>query len=115
MNIEGLRNGYQEIDVTLAIEAAAPGTPLVQQEAAKDPDYFTIEGMRSHEYSIGIFIFLVAGVLVFAAIIGRFVWFAHKEKSDIRIGEKLMFLWIILGTIVAVGFGALQLLHGQLF
>lgn len=116
MDIEGLRSGLDSVDIQRAIDSVTPGIPIVQQEdTAKGPDYFTIEGMRSQEYSVGIFFFLVAGVIVFAAIIARFLWSARKEKSGLKIGEKLMFLWIILGTIVAVGFGALQLLHGQLF
>jgi hypothetical protein len=86
----------------------------VQAEGADDASYFTIEGMRGQEFSIGIFIFMLIGVLVFAAIILRFVWMARKE-SGLKTGEKIMFLWIIIGTIVAVIFGGLQLLQGRLF
>jgi hypothetical protein len=86
----------------------------VQSDGADAASRFTIEGMRGQEYSIGIFIFMLIGVLVFAAIILRFVWMASKE-SGLKTGEKIMFLWIIIGTIVAVIFGGLQLLQGRLF
>jgi len=86
----------------------------VQAGAADDSSYFTIEGMRGQEFSVGIFIFMLIGVLVFAAIILRFVWMARKE-SGLKTGEKIMFIWIIVGTIVAVIFGGLQLLQGRLF
>lgn len=86
----------------------------VQADGADEASYFTLEGMRGQEFSIGIFIFMLIGVLVFAAIILRFVWMASKE-SGLKTGEKIMFLWIIIGTIVAVIFGGLQLLQGRLF
>ncbi|MBK8163609.1 MAG: hypothetical protein IPK65_10875 [Gammaproteobacteria bacterium] len=91
-----------------------PWSAVVQAEDPDDSSYFTIEGMRGEEYSVGIFIFMLIGVLVFAGVILRFVWMAKKE-SGLKTGEKIMFLWIILGTIVAVIFGGLQLLHGRLF
>jgi len=86
----------------------------VQSGGADDSSYFTIEGMRGQEFSVGIFIFMLIGVLVFAAIILRFVWMARNE-SGLKTGEKIMFIWIIIGTIGAVIFGGLQLLQGRLF
>lgn len=91
-----------------------PWLAVVQSDGAGESSYFTIEGMRGQEFSVGIFIFMLTGVLVFAAIILRFVWMARKE-SGLKTGEKIMFLWIIIGTIVAVIFGGLQLLQGRLF
>lgn len=86
----------------------------VQSGEGGSSSYFTIEGMRGQEFSIGIFIFMLIGVLVFVAIILRFVLMARKE-SKLKTGEKVMFAWIIFGTIVAVIFGGLQLLSGRLF
>ena len=86
----------------------------VQSGGAGDGGYFTIEGMRGQEFSAGIFVFMLIGVLVFVAIIFLFVWMARKE-SALKTGEKIMFLWIVIGTIVAVIFGGLQLLNGVLF
>jgi hypothetical protein len=86
----------------------------VQVKADDDASYFTMEGMRGQEFSVGIFIFMLIGVLVFAGVILRFVWMASRE-SGLKTGEKIMFIWIIFGTIVAVIFGGLQLLQGRLF
>lgn len=85
-----------------------------QSDATGETSIFTIEGMRGQEYSVGIFIFMLIGVLVFAAVILRFVWMARKE-SGLKTGEKILFIWIIFGTFVAVIFGGLQLLQGRLF
>lgn len=82
--------------------------------SASEVDYWTIEGMRSQQFSVGIFIFMMAGVLVFAAIIYRFMR-GDGKGSKLKLGEKVMFIWIILGTTAAVIFGALQLLQGYLF
>jgi hypothetical protein len=87
---------------------------VVQAGDAGNPSIYSIEGMRGQEYSVGIFIFMLTGVLVFASIILRFIWMARKE-SRLKTGEKVMFVWIILGTFVAVVFGGLQLLQGRLF
>ncbi|MBI1195342.1 MAG: hypothetical protein GC138_05815 [Gammaproteobacteria bacterium] len=82
--------------------------------AAKDVDYMTIEGMKSQEYSVGIFIFMVFGVLVFLGIIGQFIWLGKKNKT-MKKGEMILLIWIILGTVGASVFGAMQLLQGRLF
>ena len=87
---------------------------LISAETNRDPDYFTIEGMRSQEFSIGIFIFMLMGVLVFLIIIFKFI-ISSKSEGGLKKGEKVLMIWIILGTISAVGFGAMQLLQGRLF
>ncbi len=87
---------------------------LISASSNSDPDYFTIEGMRSQEFSIGIFIFMLMGVLVFMLIILNFI-FSAKNEGGLKKGEKVLMTWIILGTISAVGFGAMQLLQGRLF
>lgn len=85
--------------------------PLALAEA-NDP-LSGIEGMRSQEWSVGIFIFLVICILVFAGIVFRFM--TNSKTSGLKFGEKVMFAWILLGIVAAIIFGALQLLHGQLF
>ena len=75
-------------------------------------DKFTIEGMKSQEYSIGIFFFMLAGIVLFAVIIYKFARDAKKE--GIRRGEVVMFAWLIFGLVGAVIYGAAQLLFGQL-
>ncbi|PCH60826.1 MAG: hypothetical protein COC05_03225 [Gammaproteobacteria bacterium] len=75
-------------------------------------DRFTIEGMKSQEYSIGIFIFMLAGIVLFAVIIYKFTRDAIKD--GMRRGEVLMFAWLIFGLVGAIIYGAAQLLFGQL-
>jgi len=83
------------------------------EQPVHDPDYFTIEGMRSQEFSVGIFIFLVICIVVFAGIV---VAFARSEKGKgLKTGEKIMLAWIMLGVIAGIILGAVQLLQGQLF
>ncbi len=72
----------------------------------------SIEGMKSQEFSVGIFYFLIASIVVFTIFIFMFM---TKGKADLKIGEKILFAWILLGVVVAVIFGAAQMLHGYLF
>lgn len=77
-----------------------------------DVDAFTIESMRSQEYSIGIFAFMIGGILVFAGIIYHYM--RSTASTRLKLGEKILFAWIILGTITAAVFGTVQLLFGYL-
>jgi len=72
-----------------------------------------IESMRSHSYSVGIFIFLLISILVFLFILGAF-W-KHSEGAAIKTGEKVLLGMIVLGVFVAIAFAAAQLLDGFLF
>lgn len=83
-------------------------------ESATSVIDLSIEGMRSQQFSVGVFIFMVVGVLVFAAIIYA-VGFSKSARKSLKTGEKVMLGAIILGTILAVIFGGLQLLTGELF
>lgn|GEM_PF-1269188 len=73
----------------------------------------SIEGMRSQQFSIGVFIFMLIGVFVFGSII--YVIAFGKGGAKLKTGEKAMVVAIILGTLVAVAMGAVQLLTGYLF
>ncbi len=73
----------------------------------------SIEGMKSQEFSVGIFYFLIASIVVFTIFVFMFMTMGKKEK--LKTGEKIMFVWILLGVVVAVIFGATQMLHGYLF
>lgn len=87
--------------------------PLLQ-DGGGPASYWSIEGMQGYRFSVGIFVFMMAGVIVFGAIVYHF--FMHAgPRSDIKRGEKLMFIWIVIGMFVAVTIGALQLLYGRLF
>jgi len=74
----------------------------------------SIEGMRSQQFSTGVFFFMLLGVLVFSGIIFM-VMFGNHAPKKMRFGEKVMFGLIIAGVIVAVIFGGLQLLGGYLY
>ncbi len=74
----------------------------------------SIEGMRSQQFSTGVFFFMLLGVVVFSGIVFM-VMFGNHAPKQMRLGEKVMFALIIVGIVVAVIFGALQMLGGNLF
>jgi hypothetical protein len=74
----------------------------------------SIEGMRSQQFSEAVFAFLLVGIFVFSVMVVIF-WFSKNRPGETRLGEKLMFLAIVMGIGVAVVFGALQMLGGILF
>jgi hypothetical protein len=74
----------------------------------------SIEGMRSQQFSVGVFFFMLLGVLVFSGIIYAVAFGKHAPKT-MKPGEKIMFGAIIVGTMLAVVFGGMQLLTGNLF
>jgi branched-subunit amino acid permease len=87
--------------------------------SAFNPEYspkldLSIEGMRSQQFSEGVFVFLLIGIVVFSAIVFALL-FSKNRSEKIRLGERMMFAAIILGVVVAVIFGALQMLGGYLF
>jgi hypothetical protein len=74
----------------------------------------SIEGMRSQRFSVGVFFFLILGILVFCTIM-FYIWKDQGPSRNIKRGEKVMFGAIIGGVIVAVIFGASQMINGFLF
>ena len=73
----------------------------------------SIESMSSKEFSVGIFFFLILAILIF---VGITMMYMFKDKgTQLKTGEKWMFVWILFGVIVAVAFGAVQLMDGYLF
>lgn len=74
----------------------------------------SIEGMRSQQFSEWVFVFLLIGIVVFSGVIIALI-FSRNRPKKIRLGERLMFTAIILGVVVAVIFGAMQMLGGYLF
>ena len=73
----------------------------------------SIEGMSSQEFSVGIFYFLIVAIVVFTGFVFMFMF--KGKSSKLKIGEKILFAWLLFGIVVAVGFGAAQMLHGYLF
>jgi heme/copper-type cytochrome/quinol oxidase subunit 4 len=73
----------------------------------------SIEGMKSQEFSVGIFYFLIICIVVFTIFVFMFMF--KSKKSNLKTGEKILFAWILGGIVVAVLFAAAQMLHGYLF
>jgi branched-subunit amino acid permease len=63
---------------------------------------------------VGVFIFLIISILFFSLIVGT-VLKAKQSESKMRTGEKVLFASIILGILIAIIFGAMQMLSGVLF
>ena len=74
----------------------------------------SIEGMRSQQFSQGVFAFLMVGVALFSVIVIILLFGKHRPKN-FRIGEKIMFSAVVLGIVAAVVFATLQMLDGFLF
>ncbi len=73
----------------------------------------SIESMSSRQFSVGIFFFLIIAILIF---VGITVMYMFKGKgSKLKTGEKWLFAWILFGVVVAITFGAAQLVDGYLF
>jgi len=89
--------------------------PLVSASTGSGPFGLdtSIEGMMSQQFSVGIFYFLVTAILVFTVFI--FIFMFMGKGAKLKLGEKILFAWLLFGVFVAVGFGAAQLLHGYLF
>jgi len=89
--------------------------PVVSvEEAAELSDFHSsIESINSQEFSVGIFYFLVASIVVFTIFV--FMFMLKDKTSKLKKGEKILFIWLLFGVVTAVAFGASQLLHGYLF
>jgi hypothetical protein len=74
----------------------------------------SIEGMRSQQFSEWIFVFLLVSIAIFTAIVIAFMY-SKNRTSKMRTGERFMFTAIIAGIVVAIIFGAVQMLNGYLF
>ncbi|OYV80582.1 MAG: hypothetical protein B7Z60_03055 [Ferrovum sp. 37-45-19] len=70
--------------------------------------------MRSQHFGYGVFVFLMIGVAVFCGIIYATIR-EQAAEGKMRTGEKVMFGAIIMGVVVAIIFGAAQMLNGFLF
>ncbi len=72
----------------------------------------SIEGLRAQGYSVGIFVFLIISLVLFAAII--YFYLPKKGDAKLKTGERIMFGAIIMGIFIAIGMGYLQLIDGYL-
>lgn len=73
----------------------------------------SLDAMRDHSYNIGIFIFLIIGILVFLSV--AYYFMTTDKKSKIKKGEWFLLAWIFFGVVSAIALGAIQLLDGFLF
>jgi len=87
-------------------------TPVIAQNLGNID--LSIEGMRSQEFGVGVFVFLIVSILFFAVIIGT-VLRSKQSGAKMRAGEKVLFASIIFGVLIAIVFGATQMLSGVLF
>jgi hypothetical protein len=97
----------------MAGEATGAAATTTASEISPKVD-MSIDGMRSQQFSEGVFVFLLISIVVFAVIVTIF-WFSKNRPRDVRAGERMMFGAIIIGIVVAVIFGALQMVGGVLF
>jgi hypothetical protein len=79
----------------------------------------SIESMDTQQFSVGVFYLLMVAIGVFVVISFLFM-FKGKNKTEtegkgIKRGEKILFIWIMFGVVVAVVFGAAQMTQGYLF
>ena len=71
--------------------------------------------MDTQQFSIGVFYFLILAIIIFV-VISFLITFKKKGNSaKLKTGEKLLFVWIMFGVVVAVVFAAAQMLNGYLF
>jgi len=75
----------------------------------------SIESMDTQEFSIGVFYFLILAIIIFVVIAFMFMFKNSGKKSNLKRGEKILFIWIMFGVVMAVVFGAAQMLQGYLF
>jgi len=71
----------------------------------------SIDSLRSQAYSDYIFVFLILSLILFCYIIYLYL---PKNLGDLKLGEKIMFISIIIGVILAVIIGYVQLIDGYL-
>ena len=71
--------------------------------------------MDTQGFSVGVFYFLVVAIIIFVGITFLFMFKDRSKSSKLKIGEKILFIWIMFGVVVAVVFGAAQMMQGFLF
>lgn len=96
------------------------GIPELAVKSIVD-DRWGVEGIYSQQFSVGIFFFLIICIVVFTVIVIKFMRSGPvnpetgKGSNGLKTGEKILFVWIFIGIVVAVIMGVVQLLQGYLF
>jgi uncharacterized membrane protein len=112
MNADFIMNAIEMFWALLRLDGVSHFIYSVKEGSGPFGIDTSIEGLKSQEVSVGIFYFLIASIIVFTIFVFMYML---KSKSSLKRGEKILFVWILLGVIVAVIFGASQMLHGYLF
>jgi len=71
----------------------------------------SIDSLRAQIFSDYIFVFLIMSLILFCYIIYLYL---PKNLSELKLGEKIMFASIVIGVILAVIIGYIQLIDGYL-
>ncbi len=71
----------------------------------------SIDSLRAQAFSDYIFGFLILSLILFCYIIYLYL---PKNLGDLKLGEKIMFTSIVIGVILAVIMGYVQLIDGYL-
>ncbi len=71
----------------------------------------SIESLRAQIFSDYIFFFLILSLIFFSYIIYLYL---PKNLKELKTGEKIMFASIVIGVILAVLIGYVQLIDGYL-
>ena len=93
-------------------------TPMLKlADSAVDNKYvfgidMSIEGLRSQTYSYVIFGFLILSLIFFAYMI--YIYWPKGKKANFKTGEKIMFGSLIVGIVLAIIIGWVQLIEGYL-
>jgi hypothetical protein len=95
------------------LNSAVPAVSQISPEISPKLD-LSIEGMRSQQFSEWIFVFLLISIIIFSGIVIAFM-FSKNRPKEMKLGERFMFTAIIMGIVVAVIVGAVQMLGGYLF
>ena len=83
-------------------------------------DLWGVEGLYSQQFSVGIFFFLIICIIVFTAIVVKFMNSGarssdtNQDGKGLKSGEKVLFVWIFFGIAAAVVMAVVQLLQGYL-
>lgn len=97
------------------LQSHLTGVLVSQLSPALSPKLdLSIEGMQSQQFSEGVFAFLLVGIIVFSAIVITLM-FNLSRKENLKPGERWMLAAIVLGIVVSIIIGALQMLGGYLF
>ena len=105
---------FEYIVELLSILVSITGVEQLKMVAQNDTLFgidMSIESLRSREFSVYIFIFLILSLILFCYIIYLYL---PKKLNQLKTGEKIMFGALVMGVVLAVIMGYVQLIEGFL-